>query len=110
TLERLVPEDEAKTLLEPFLEPFGHSIQEGSHEWDIMRQLAPGQVVHLPKVRRAGIMNDLVVARAKAHFEFLQGPGVRPFDDHGFYAIAIQGRVLVRFKKHDEDLLTSTPR
>lgn len=91
--------DEADDLLRPHLPAVVAPIR---HAWGTWEELAPAQRRACRPTTRANWIYDHTIDCAKVTLD--RGPAITYTEQPGFLAVTIEDRVLLRYKKLDEDL------
>lgn len=97
----LISQSEADIILEPYKESLRLCV---SMAWRYYNEHY-GHVHHLHTPRtRASILHDLMVHNARKNFE--GKPGIEMRDMRGLFLLIVDGQLLIRFKKLDEDKMS----
>ena len=103
---KLISREEAERLLGPYFERFEICVLEAFAAWTEFASQMPGIRAPLGSRTRASFINDHMAHRARGLFE--SEKGVKLFEQFGFLCLNFDSRVVVHFKKLDEDGIPSS--
>lgn len=100
-----VSSDEARKVLEPYLELLAHCFRDGWEQWCVLRDEHPALARPLSTRTRANFVNDHIWNAIKQRFSNLQD--VHIVEQGGLRTVNVADRLLLRFKKLTNQLRSS---
>jgi hypothetical protein len=102
--DRIIRREEAEPILAPHLGAIQTCCLKGHEAWKEFAEAMPHIRVPLMSRTMANFVNDWVVQHART--AFLSVERVEAFEERGLFCLSFQRKILLRFKKADDDDMT----
>jgi hypothetical protein len=103
--DHVITREEAQVVLKPHVTTIEDCVMRGFERWKDFAIAMPEHRLMVVNRTMSNMVNDFVVHYAREAFQ--PSKGVRPFEEFGFFCVSFDERVLLRFKKLDDDDTTS---
>lgn len=104
--DRVIKREQAEPILVPHLCGIQRACLRGMESFREFADTMPNLRIALKERTVAGFINDWVVQHARVEFPLDKQAGVEPFEERCLFGIGFGRKLLLRFKKSDEDDLT----
>jgi hypothetical protein len=101
--DMILSREEAEPILAPYHGKFEACCLNGMAAWLQFAGSLPELRTPLLSRTMANFVNDWVIQHARVEFPEARAKGIEPFEDRGFFCVGIDRRVVVRFKKADDE-------
>lgn len=101
--DRLIRQEDAETILAPHLDSICKVCLKGMDSWNDFAATQPNLRFALLSRTASNFINDWVVQYAREEFRPDPEAGVDPFDQNGLFVIGFKRRILLRFKRGDDN-------
>lgn len=101
--DAILTKEQAEPILAPHLGKIQTCCLQGMEAWLRFADSLPDLRVPLLSRTMANFVNDWVIQHARAEFPENRRKGIQPFEDRGFFCVGIERKIILRFKKADDD-------